>query len=48
MIMEAVTMGPIPKCMIEPEAPAIIALNEENTSKVESDRPQIITFVIMK
>ncbi len=39
MIIEPVTIGPIPRCMIEPDAPAMIALNEENISKVESERP---------
>ena len=48
MMMEAVTMGPIPRCIIEPEAPAMMALKDENTSRVESDRPHIMTFVIMK
>ena len=39
MMIEPVTMGPIPRCMIEPEAPAIIARNDEKTSRVVSDSP---------
>jgi len=39
MMIEPVTIGPIPRCMIEPEAPAMMALNDEKMSRVEEDSP---------
>ena len=48
MIMEPVTIGPIPKCMIEPDAPAIMDLNPLNRSRAVPLRPYSITLVIAK
>ena len=39
MIIEPVTIGPIPKCMMVPEAPAMIDLKPLNKSSAWPDRP---------
>ena len=48
MIMEPVTIGPIPKCMMVPEAPAIIERKPLNKSNACPERPQSMTLVIAK
>ena len=40
MIIEPVTIGPIPKCMIVPDAPAIIERKPPNKSECLTDKPK--------
>ena len=49
MMIEAVTIGPIPSCSSDPEAPAIMVLYWANKSR-DSDwsRPYRYTLVMMK
>lgn len=48
MMMEPVTMGPIPRCMMLPEAPARIARKLANRSSCVSDTPYSSTLVSAK